>query len=81
MEWLWHWLLKDAYWYCFTFFLLSLAVEELFAPRRRWHNRDDQIVYGQRKDSPANIHSGRSRSSKPKRKDPPANRPLTPLLR
>jgi hypothetical protein len=77
MEWLWHWLLDDAYWYCLAFFLFSIAIEELLAPHRRWRNRDDQIAYGQRVDSPANIRSGRSHPPPPQHGNPPPSRPWT----
>jgi len=52
---LWNGLLSDAYWYCFSFFLISICAEEVLAPHRKWRNRDDRIAYGQRADSPANI--------------------------
>lgn len=56
---LWNTLLDDAYWYCFSFFLLSVLTEEALAPYRKWRNRDDQIAYGQRDDSPANSALGK----------------------
>jgi hypothetical protein len=71
MERFWQWLLNDAYWYCAVFFVCSIVAEEVLAPYRRWRNRDDQIVYGQRDDSPANIRSGRSKPPKPKHHDAP----------
>jgi hypothetical protein len=76
MDPLWHWLLNDAYWYCFAFFLFSIAAEELLAPHIRWRNRDDQIAYGQREDSPTNIRSGRSQPPS-KHGNLPPNRPWT----
>lgn len=71
LERLWQWLLNDAYWFSFVFFLLSILAEELLAPRRRWRNRDDRIVYGQRADSPVDIRNGRSR---PPPQNPPRRR-------
>lgn len=64
-QWLWQWLLNDAYWYCGAFLVVSIAAEELLAPWRRWRNRDDCIVYGQREDSPVNIRNGRSKPLAP----------------
>lgn len=81
MDGFWQLLLDDAYWYCLAFFLLSIAAEELLAPHRRWRNRDDQIAYGQREDSPANIRNGRSQPPEPKRSTPPGNRPLSASFR
>jgi hypothetical protein len=80
MEWFWQWLMDDAYWYCFAFFLWSIVAEELLAPHRRWRNRDDQIAYGQREDSPANIRSGRSKPPKPKQQGLPPPKHRWPLL-
>lgn len=70
IERLWQWLLADAYWYCFAFFLSSILLEELIAPQRRWRNRDDRIVYGQSEDSPTNIRNGRSAPPQPRHSHP-----------
>lgn len=45
---------KDFYFYALMTFILLVAFEELLARYRHWHNRDDQIAFGQREDSPAN---------------------------
>lgn len=54
----WNTISRDFYFYALMAFIMLVAFEELLARHRHWQNRDDQIAFGQREDSPANRRAG-----------------------